>query len=205
LPTGSESCSTAARSTSLPQLSPIEFPARLPKIGAKSVLKFIGKEGVETLARESVEVAAKEADRLASRIYLRCLDWVESSSLPYRVTPTLQVRLSRFFATQTGYQQVIKKSPIIRWLHSHGWQAHHWAIPRSAGRAGSEGLRRLTEAGWNIVPLPAVWNRAISDGGVGYNATRIFVGVSPFSTFGSGYVIANASYEAVDWLWGDDD
>lgn len=101
------------------------------------------------------------------------LDRIGSANLSYRTKVTTRVKVSRFFATPTGYQQVIKHSPITKWLQSKGWESHHWFIARSKGLAGSEGLRRISEAGWNLIPLPAQWNRAISSGGLGFNVTRL--------------------------------
>ncbi|XZE36947.1 RHS repeat-associated core domain-containing protein [Pirellulaceae bacterium SH501] len=133
------------------------------------------------------------------------LDRIGGANLPYRTPVTNQVKASRFFATRTGYQQVINHSPITKWAQSRGWQSHHWAIPRSTGRAGSEGLRRITEAGWNLIPLPARWNRAISNGGLGYNATRVLVGTSPVTVFGGGYALGSSVYETATWWWSGDD
>lgn len=116
------------------------------------------------------------------------LDLIGTANLPYRTEVTVGVRLSRFLATRTGYQQVIKHSPITRWLQKYlGFESHHWFIPRSKGRAGSEGLRRITEAGWNLIPLPAWWNNAISNSGIGFEATRMLVLASPGLAFGTGF------------------
>ncbi len=131
------------------------------------------------------------------------LDRIGEANLPYRTKATLGVKLSRFFATRTGYQQVIKHSKITKWLQKKwGWQSHHWAIARSHGRAGSEGLRRITEAEWNLIPMPAWWNRVIGNGGIGYNATRVLVGSSPVIAFGVGYKSGSFVIDVGWWLTG---
>ena len=102
--------------------------------------------GTVTVATEATYAVAGES--LLKGVGCLGARVAENVNLPYRVKITIGVRLSRFFATQTGYQQVVSKSPIVKFLQERlGWQAHHWLIPRSAGRAGSEGLRRITEAG----------------------------------------------------------
>jgi len=140
--------------------------------------------------------------RLAPRGGL--LDRIGNANLPYRTRITTGVKVSRFFATRTSYQHVINRSPITKWLHSRGWQSHHWCIPRSQGLGGSEGLRRITEAGWNLIPLPARWNRAISNGGRGFKVTRLLVGASPGIAFYGGYTLGSFVVDIGWWLTGED-
>jgi len=133
------------------------------------------------------------------------LDRIGNANLPYRTPVTAAVRLSRFFATRTGYQQVIAKSPLTRHLQQRlGWQVHHWAIPQSAARgSGSEGLRRITHAGWNLIPLPARVNNAISNQGIGNNAVRVLVGTSPVTAGVGGYAVGSSIYDIAAWAMGD--
>lgn len=135
----------------------------------------------------------------------RVLARIGVANLPYRTPVTLWVQFTRFFATRTGYQQVVRFSPIVTWLQRHGWEAHHWLIPNSATRVGSEGLRRIGQAGWNLFPLPAAWNRAISNGGAGYNATRALIGLSPVLSGGLGYGIGTGIYNIGAGIIGDDE
>ena len=125
---------------------------------------------------------------------------IGTARLPYRTAETNHVKLSGFLFTRTGYQQVVKHSQILRWAQARGWQVHHWAIPRSAGLAGSEGLHRITEAGWNLIPLPARWNRIISNGGVGFNATRLFVGSTPGIALYGGYEFGSFISDVGYWI-----
>ena len=62
-----------------------------------------------------------------------------------------------------------------------GLQWHHWAIPNSTGLAAGGGLNRLAQAGWNLFPIPARWNRFIGNGGFWYNATGTVIGTSPIT------------------------
>ncbi len=157
--------------------------------------------GVE-VARHSRK-AMRSAKTVASHVpWSGILGRIGNANLPYRTPVTWRVKLSRFFATRTGYQQVIKHSPITKWLQSKGWQSHHWFIARSKGLAGSEGLRRITEAGWNLIPLPARLNRVIGNGGLGFNATRLLVGASPGIAFYGGYEFGSFVIDVGWWLTG---
>lgn len=149
-------------------------------------------KGVRSLGRAASKSAPKAG----------LLDMIGSANLPYRTSVTVGVMASRFFATRTGYQQVIKRSVITKWLQGIGWESHHWAISRSRGRAGSEGLRRITEAGWNLIPIPSRWNRAISNGGLGFNATRILVGASPGIALYGGYKLGTVVIDVGCWITG---
>ena len=118
---------------------------------------------------------------------------VGAAQLPYRTAVTMGVRMSRFFATATGYTQVIAHSRM--WQFLGAWnryvstlrfgryqrvamdcltlQMHHWAIPRAIAKASqSSGLTRLAHAGWNLIPIPTGWNRFIGCSGLWFNMTR---------------------------------
>ncbi|MFN6106523.1 MAG: RHS repeat-associated core domain-containing protein, partial [Planctomycetaceae bacterium] len=118
---------------------------------------------------------------------------VGAAQLPYRTAVTVGVRMSRFFATATGYTQVIAHSRM--WQFVGVWnryvstlrfgryqrvatdcltlQMHHWAIPRAIAKASqSSGLTRLAHAGWNLIPIPTGWNRFIGCSGLWFNMTR---------------------------------
>lgn len=106
--------------------------------------------------------------------------WVgQQGDLPYRVANTLSVRASRFFATATQYRQVVNNSWFADIVRRIGWQWHHWAIPNSTGQAAGGQLNQVTQAGWNLIPMPAFWNQYVSNGGFWYSATAAGVGTSP--------------------------
>ena len=57
----------------------------------------------------------------------------------------------------------------------------------------------------NLFPVPALINRAISNGGLGYNVVGAGIGVSPDLAYETGYAIGNAVYDAGAWLWGENE
>ena len=176
--------------------------------GVKLLIDSDGRQGYGYIGEAFLRLLGVRAELKAGKVARRVskkglLDRVGEANLPYRTKTTLGVKLSRFFATRTGYQQVIKHSKITKWLQKNwGWQSHHWAIARSHGLAGSEGLRRITEAGWNLIPLPARWNRAIGNGGPGFIATRLLVGASPGIAFYGGYEFGSFVIDVGWWLTG---
>ena len=134
----------------------------------------------------------------------RYIAWQGARDLPYRVAVTTGVKASRFFATATQYGTVIQRSGITKFLQARGWQSHHWCIARSKGIHGAEGLRRITEAGWNLIPLPARVNNMIGNGGVGFSTTRIIVGSSPVLSGYGGYQVGDFIHDVGSWFTSDE-
>ena len=134
--------------------------------------------------------------------------------LPYRVQAmTWSVRLSRFFLNAARYAPV--RAPlslgaaVLRLFPSLALQQHHILIQQAWFRFGIRGarflpnaaamqlgLRRLGNAGWNLMPLPARWN---------YD----YLGQSPWLTagfavaaYGSVPLVGYGSYLLTSWLIG---
>lgn len=121
-----------------------------------------------------------------------------AATLPYRVSVTFNVQLSRFFATATQYRAVVTRSVFNPLVSRLGLQWHHWAIPNSVGIAAGGGLNRLAQAGWNLFPIPAGWNGYIGNGGFWYVATGTGIGTSPVW-------VPWSIGELGEWLFGNED
>lgn len=69
---------------------------------------------------------------------------------------------------------------------------HHWFIANST--AGSNGLSHVGNAGWNLFPIPGVWNNFVGNGGAFFALTRIGIGVgAPTAVGGATYGTYTAS------------
>jgi hypothetical protein len=173
--------------------------------------------GLPIISAGGIRVVAAGSNALIAR--------VGAATLPYGVPVGLSVRMSRFFATSTGYQQVIAHSRM--WQYIRAWnqyvstlrfgryqkgavdcltfQMHHWAIPQTIAKASqSSGLTRLAHAGWNLIPIPTGWNRFIGCSGVWFNVTRISVATSPVTAAMGGYGTGRLIWHCGQWIWCDD-
>jgi len=89
----------------------------------------------------------------------------------------------------------------MRQANALGLQWHHWAIANSFGRHAGGGINRLAQAGWNLIPLTARLNRAIGNGGYGFNTVRGIVASSPFFSAAAGYGVGTMIRRAGSGLW----
>lgn len=150
-----------------------------------------------TMAAQGTAVVATTAVA-ASYVGPSAVSFAGRVSLPYRVPPTVGVRVGRFFMTRTGYQQVVSQSYFRGAVSRIGWQWHHWAIPQAAARAaGNPGLTRISNAGWNLFPIPAGLNGSIGAGGAGFNIVRIAIGTSPIAAGAGGYAVGSAAADLI--------
>jgi RHS repeat-associated protein len=116
----------------------------------------------------------------------------------------IMVNISRFFVRTTSSYPSVESTmlgKIMRMMFpAADWEMHHVAIQQSWTRAGSaaqifandpaanEGLRRLANAGFNLVPIPAALNNMLGKSPAG---TKLFAAVYyGTAVFGARFVTA---------------
>lgn len=128
--------------------------------------------------------------RGARAVLERPLEHVGNLRLPFRQPLTRGIRLQRSFVTATkSYPGVpstrigefLKRAPLLRkidWQQGHVFIQQRWFRPngRTQWYASNDlanlGLRRVGNAGWNLMPMPRVMNR--------------WLGRHPWASFGFG-------------------
>jgi len=164
-------------------------------------IRGTGETGAAVL-RESMAAGARQTLRPAFGAI------GELRFLPYRQRLTLGVRLSRLFLTRTQGYAGVEDSPLMAALlrrfpalREWDWEQGHWAIQQKWFREGSpnawytmrqeiQGLRRVGNAGWNLLPMPRALNQ--------YLATHPNVALS----FGIAVPVAGGASVGGSWYLG---
>jgi hypothetical protein len=119
------------------------------------------------------------------------------------------VKLSRNFINtnrhypsvdSTFFGRILKSAfPNVEWQMHHVWVQQAWSRAGSSAQlfddiAANEGLRRMGNGLWNLLPIPSTLNNALGRSPVG---TQVFA--TAFYSF-----IAFGEYHTFDLFFGDD-